>query len=179
MATGKMLGYEVRETLSVGDTDAVTYNTLWVNLEYISGIDSIKHILVDSEENEYAFFVNGSSKAWSAKKYGISGGLKLASRRFDIEFRTQYCYSYDSVNDTYVKHKMSVPMFFVQEEVLSSLADDVRSTNNISISLTLSQSALTKLMNDYSSKVDVLIEHRSAYSADLIRELIGDRITFN
>lgn len=178
-ASGKMLGYEVRETFSVEDAEAITYNTLWFNFEVISGINTIKYIPVNDDPIEYAFFVNESSKAWTAKKYGLSGGLKFASRRFDIEFRTQYCYSYDAENDEYIKHDMRIPMLFVQEEVFTSLIEDVRDINKIDISVTLSGAHLEKLKSEYAVKTDILIENKDDYSKDMIVDFIGNRIAFD
>ena len=66
-----------------------TYDTLWFDLTYVYGLDSIKYA-------ENYFYVNGSATAW---KYKLVGGLskKMLSRRFDLEFRKQYFYSYNEI----------------------------------------------------------------------------------
>ena len=171
--TGKMIGYEIQETLS-----AITYNTLWFNLEDITGIQSIKYIPA-TDSTAAAFYVNGSSDAWANKKVGILGGLKAASRRFDIEFRTQYFYSYDPVTETYTAHAVQVPMFFVQEEYYDDLVSDVKSTNKITISVALSDDDLDEIMQAYDTTVPVFIENKEKMSVDAILAFIGTKVTFD
>jgi len=171
VSNGKLIGYEVQETLS-----ALTYNTLWLDLASVSGINSIKY-LPKTDTTEAKIFVNGSNEEWTAKKVGGLSG-KMLSRRFDIEFRTQYFYSYDSENDKYVKIKASVPMFFVQEENYETLAADVNSENGINVSVSLESSDLQKLMNDYDTLIEVFITNKEEVTVDGILELIGSKIIF-
>jgi hypothetical protein len=176
VASGKLLGYEVRETLEVLGGD-VTYNTLWLNLNSIGGINSIKYLPATKDE-EAAFFVNGSSKAWSARKVG-GLSLKTASRRFDIEFRTQYLYFYDSESEKYCTLAVEVPMLFVQEEYLTELVKDVKSENGIDITVNVSTVYLNKLMSDYSSFVDILIENKEKITVEAIKSYIGSKKVFS
>ena len=168
--TGKLEGYEVRESLDVLGADIVTLNTLWFDLDNISGINSVKY---NSEEK--AFFVNGSSRAWETKKFGVLNLLK----QFDIEFRTQYFYHYDSEKQAYEEIKVEVPMLFVREEKLSDFPDDVKSTNNITVAVTMNQADLNKLMSDYDTLVDILIENTKEISSTDIKDFIGQKKTFN
>lgn len=169
--TGRMLGYEVREELS-----SIVYNTLWLDFGYLTGINSIKYVPATEEDSAY-FCVNGSSTAWKSKKVG-GFGAKMLSRRFDIEFRTRYYFSYDAVNEKYVAYKASVPMLFVQEEFYDSLVSDVRSTNSVTLSVRLSSSHLAKLQADYDRLVDVFAAHKEAITEETIISAIGEAVTF-
>ena len=169
--TGKMLGYEIRETLS-----NIVYNTLWFNLDQINGINSIRYQEATDTEDA-AFYVNGSATAWKNVKVGGIGG-KMFSRRFDIEFRTQYFYSYDASTETYTKHAVQVPMFFVQEENFETLTDDVKKANTITVSVTIDSADLTKIQTDYDTYVDIFITNKELVSEEIIVAYIGEKIIF-
>ncbi len=172
VSTGRMLGYEVRETLK-----SIVYNTLWFNLDQIDGITALRYTEA-TDTKKAAFYVNGSSTAWEPKNVGVVG-TKMFSRRFDIEFRTQYFYSYDAATESYIKHTVKVPMFFVQEEYLSTLQADVKSTNNVDISLTIANKDLQKIQSDYKKLVDIFITNKSLVTEEIIIAFIGDRIQFS
>ena len=165
--TGKLISYEVRETQSVAGV-SVTFNTLWYDLYDISGITSIKYD-VDGKK----FYVNGSAKAWEVKKVG-GFSLKNQSRRFDIEFRTQYFYTADG-EEVVVK----VPMLFVQEEQYDDLVKDVKSENGIDISVNVSTTNRNKQKSDYDTLVDAFINNKTDITVDYIIEYIGDPVEFN
>lgn len=163
--TGKLLGYEVQETLS-----AVKYDTLWFNLNDIGGITSIKYQKAE-DKNPAKIFINGSSTAWEAKK-------ALLSRRFDIEFRTQFVYSYDATEEKYIEHKIEVPMIFVQEKYYDTFIDDVQATNKVTISVKVNNNDLDKILEDYDTLIPVFIENKDKVTADTIIAYIGDKIVF-
>ena len=163
--TGKMCGYEVKETLS-----KVEYDTLWFLLSDIGGLTSIRY-QEETDSTDAAFFVNGSSTAWKAKK-------NILTRRFDIEFRTQYVYSYDPSTDEYTVHEIQVPMLFVQEDNFDTLIDDVQSTNKINISVEVAEADLTKVMSDYDALIPVFIERKDLITPEIIVAYIGEKITF-
>lgn len=169
VTTGKLLGYEVRETKKI--VVDITFNTLWFDLCNVSGITSIKQ---DADENIY---INGSSTKWAVKKVGgISA--KVDSRRFDIEFRTQYFYTYDAENEKYVEVKASVPMMFVQQENFDTFTADVKSTNNVTLTVATSETTLDAIIEHYTTLVPVFIENKDEVTSAEILEYIGDKITF-
>ena len=168
--SGKLLGYEVQETLS-----SIVYNTLWLNLSDISGIQSIKYRSPEGEAPG-AFFVNRSSSEWQSKKVG-GIGTKMFSRRFDIEFRTQYVYSYDNTTDTYVEHEIKVPMFFVQEEYYGELISDVKATNNITIIVTANELDVQKIFADYKILIPIFALNKDSVTPEIIIAYIGEKIT--
>lgn len=178
ISNGRMIGYEVKESLTVSGV-SVVYNTLWFDLEDIDGINTIKHIPATTQDLEDKIYINGSSSLWKAKNYGLSGGLKVASRRFDIEFRTQYFYYYDSANQKYEKVEQKVPMLFVQEEVYSDLVKDVKDTNNVTISVKTSSSAVSKLKSEYAAKIDLVATNKDKYSPATIVNFIGKKKSFS
>ncbi|MBQ8380984.1 MAG: InlB B-repeat-containing protein [Clostridia bacterium] len=170
--SGKMLGYEVKEELS-----AIVYNTLWFNLSDVGGISSIKYL--PKTENESAkLYVNGNSSEWTAKNVGFTVSLtKGGSRRFDIEFRTQYVYSYDEDRNSYVEHAISVPMIFVQEEMLDSFTQDVLSQNGVAVSVLISATDVQKITDDYKALIPVFSAHKDEITVDAIIAYIGEKIT--
>ena len=166
---GSLIGYEVQETLG-----NLVYNTLWFNLDDIAGISSIRHAIVDEKD---VFFINGSIDKWETKKVGgISG--KMLSRRFDIEFRTQYVYSYDAGEDKYVERKICVPMIFVQEENLDTFVADVKATNDVNISVNMSTTDIGKILDDYVKLIPEFIKHKETVTPNVIIAYIGNKITF-
>lgn len=171
---GKMLGYEVNETVEkLGIT--VNFDTLWFNLKHVEGIDSIKYIAA-SQNTDSKFYVNGLSAEWKNKTVG---GFSTASfsRRFDIEFRTQYVTSYDPVTQEYTVHMIQVPMIFVQEGYYDSLSDDIKSVNrNVNAEITVSNQDIEQLMNDYADLVPIFIENKDLFTVDMILEYIGKKI---
>ncbi len=168
---GKMIGYEVNETLS-----SINFDTLWFNLDSVNGINSIKY--VEATQNDDAkLYVNGLSEVWESKNVG-GIGLDMLSRRFDIEFRTQYVASYDSASDKYVVHTVQVPMLFVQEGHFDTLTDDISSKNELSAYVTVSADDLAKLLADYDELIPLFNEHKDVFTKDLIIHYIGQKITF-
>lgn len=168
--TGRMLGYEVKETLS-----SINYDTLWFDLDCFTGINSIKAV---ENDGKYTFYVNGSSTPWANKKVGGISATML-SRRFDIELRTQYFYKYDAATESYVQVSALVPMLFVQEAYYDSLSDDVKSANSsITLSSLVDEDTLAKIKSDYSSYVSAFIETKDSMSSEAIIAFIGDKITF-
>lgn len=147
--TGMLVGYEVNETLSI-----LTFHSIWFNLSSITGINSVKY--TSSTVNlitEYTFYVNGNNNAFESRNVGGITNPKQASRRFDIELRTMYFYTF--VDSALVKVKYQIPMIFVQEEVLNTLAADIMQVNNhlTGIALNVSVVDLQSLMDAYDKNV--------------------------
>lgn len=174
LETGKLLGYEVRETLS-----SIQYDTLWFNLNDISGINQIKVVNEKNSENNNpdTIYVNNSDTAFVTKKYG-GLGTKMLSRRYDIELRTQYYYYYDATNEKYVEVKAEVPMFFVQEEKYGDLVSDVLAENKINISVKMNSQVLQKIEDDYDKLIDQFILVKDTMTVEAILDFIGTAYQF-
>lgn len=169
--SGKLLGYEVNETLS-----KITYDTLWFNLSDVYGINTIKSAL-DKDNVTDLFYVNGSKSEWKSKRVG-GVGSDMFSRRFDIEFRTQYVYSYNAQSGEYTCHTIEVPMLFVQEAFYSTLTADVESANDVTVSVLISSTDLNKILTDYEILIPIFIEKKDTVTVETILAYIGDKITF-
>ena len=167
--TGKLIAYEVEETLK-----SITYNTYWFDLDMFSGFNSIKYREA-TDNTTAAFFVNGSSKEWESRLVG-GFGWKMASRRFDIEFRTQYFYSYDAVNDQYVQIKAQVPMLFIQEENYDTAIADIKDKNGINLTALISAKDFAKVQLDYDTYIPVFIRNKEIVTSEKIVEIIGSKI---
>ena len=107
------------------------------------------------------------------------GGLNF-SRRYDIEFRTQYVTSYDPATQEYTVHQIQVPMLFVQEDYYETLADDIKSENkNVTgVEVGISDVDLEQLLYDYENLVPVFNENKEIFTVELILAYIGEKITF-
>lgn len=172
--TGKLIGYDVEEVEET--VSSLTFNTLWFDLSTFKGFKSIKYVEKTDEEAAH-FYLNGSKTAWESKKVG-GLGLKMYSRRFDIEFRTQYFYSYNEVTEKYEKIAVEVPMLFVQEEYYDDLVSDVKKTNNITIENTMSTKDFNKILTSYETYLPIFKTNKKNFNSSVIVELIGSKIVF-
>ncbi len=167
---GRLLGYEVREELTVAGIKG-TYNTLWFNLWDIQGIDSVKvNDKTDantSSKSTVDVYLNGSSTLLSPT-YNSKLGVKT-SRKYDIEYRTRYYYTFDVESETYHSNAVQVPMVFIQEgDNYKSFSSDILKDNGISASVSLSQQHLNKILSDYDTLIDVFITNKDAMSSEAI-----------
>ena len=161
---GKLLGYEIQETKTVSKVE-VTFNTLWFNLDNITGINSVK----TADDKVY---VNNSSSEFKTKNFG-GFNTKTASRRYDIEWRKQYFF--DEAAGEIQDYEVSIPMMFVQEEKLSEFASDVHGENSyLTVAINLSNTYLTKIQDDYDALVPVFIDGKDSMPSTSIVEYIGD-----
>ena len=172
-----MLGYEVNEVAEkLGVT--VNFDTLWFTLDMVDGINSIKYVAA-TDSSAAKLYVNGLSKEWA---YKTVGGFNLASfsRRYDIEFRTQYVTSYDPTTQEYTVHQVQVPMLFVQEDYYETLADDIKAENKnvTNVQVDISSADLDQLLYDYEVLVPVFNENKNIFTVELILAYIGEKITF-
>ncbi len=169
---GKLLGYEIMETKTISAV-SVTFNTLWFNLNNISGLSNIKYIDDDpkTDEQPVGFYVNNSTAKFESK---LVGGLskKMASRRFDIEMRKQYFYS--ETVDGIEEHETSIPMMFIQVEQLGTFNTDVASKNSyLDLNVSLSNTYLTKIQEDYDSFIEVFINNKDDIDGDYISSFMN------
>ncbi|MBQ8341926.1 MAG: hypothetical protein IJY22_06105 [Clostridia bacterium] len=100
-ATGCLIGSEVRE-----DVEGTVFNTYWFPLYHLDGIDSIMKVDEMNGTNADTIYINGiDDDTLHTKLMGISFGGKLASRRYDVEFKTVYGYIYNSETGEYEEVK--------------------------------------------------------------------------
>ncbi len=167
---GRLLGYEVREELTIAGVTG-TYNTLWFNLWDIQGINSVK-VTDKSDANKSGkstvdVYLNGSSSLLSPT-YNTKLSVKT-SRKYDIEYRTRYYYTYDAETGTYVSNAVQVPMMFIQEgDNYNSFSSDILKDNGITASVSLPQIHLNKILSDYDTLIDIFIVNKDAMSSEAI-----------
>ncbi len=172
VTTGKMQGYEVREILDVAGIN-VTYNTLWFNLDELKGINTIKVLDGTSSLNKNDIYVNGNDKIFAIKECG-GLSLKAKSRRYDIEMRKNYLYTYDSSLDEYTRVEVEIPMLFVQAEYLEELENDIENKNAyLDVKLSTNQGIISKIQDDYAKLIDVFLNNKENITADDILDYIS------
>lgn len=168
---GLLLGYEVRETLS-----AITYNTLWFNLSDISGINSVK--VCDktdsnpSTKSTVDVYINSKSTLFTPT-YNTKLSVKT-SRKYDIEYRNRYYYTYDEENDKYIAKEVKIPMMFIQQgDNFDSFTKDMEKDNEVAATVLLSSTYINKIISDTNTKVDTFITNKELMSSEVIKEYLN------
>ena len=169
--SGKLLAYEVQETLSV-----INYDTLWFNLDDVEGINSIKVVegsREDNKNNPYTIYINNSYTPFKVK----NGSIIDPSRRYDIELRRQYFYTYNEGTEEYEQIEVLIPMFFVQADYYDDVINDVANENNdLAISFTNNVlDNLEYLETQYRTLIPVFIENKDKITVEMILEYIGEK----
>lgn len=170
---GKLLGYEIRETISDFD-----YNTLWFNLNDIGGVTSVK-IGDKTDQNKSGkstndVYLNGSTTLF-APTYNKKLGVKT-SRKYDVEFRTQYFYGVDTTGKT-VEYAVELPMMFIQEDNdkdtnFSDFPNDIKNDNNVVASIRTDTAVLNRILSDYDRLIDDFIQNKQMMSSAAIKAYI-------
>lgn len=175
---GKLLGYEVRETLTILGVSG-QYNTLWLNLNNISGINSIRAIENENNTGTYAnknphdIYLNGSTSIFEPTyntKFGVN-----TSRKYDIELRKQYFYCY--IEGKFTEYEMNIPMMFIQADNdkdtnFSDFPGDILSKSGINASVNLESKHIDKIQTDYAELIDIFIENKDSTNSDTISSFI-------
>lgn len=176
---GKLLGYEVRETLTILGVSG-QYNTLWFNLNNISGVNSVKAVENEnntgtySNKNPHDIYLNGSASKFEPtynKKLGAN-----TSRKYDVELRKQYFYGYQ--DEKLVEYETNIPMMFIQDDNnkdtnFSDFPEDILSKSGITASVSLAPTYLNKIREDYASLIDIFIENKDSVTGETIQDYIG------
>ena len=179
---GKLLGYKVRETLTILGVSG-QYNTLWFNLNNISGITSVKAVENEnntgtySNKNPHDIYLNGSASIFEPtynKKLSVN-----TSRKYDVELRKQYFYGYQ--DGKIVEYETKIPMMFIQDDNdkdtnFSDFPSDILSKSGITASVNLAQAYLNKIRVDYASLIDIFIKHKDEVTGTTIENYIGGAI---
>ncbi len=168
VTTGDLIGYEVQETLSL-----ITFNTLWFKLEDQTGITNIKVTDVMNGINFNSIYVNDGTELFQSEEVGGLLNPKQASRRYDIEMRTMYCYTTED-GET-VKVEVKVPMLFVQEEMLDDLESNVVENNsNIDIfTLDVTENDIILIQEAYLDYVPLFQTNKENISYEDVRIYLG------
>lgn len=169
ITTGDLLAYEVNETRSL-----LNFDTLWFNISDIAGITSIKGIKKEAgvNLNPHEIYVNGQASIFKTKNVSFIN----QSRRFDIEFRTQYFYQ--EIEGKLQKIAVEVPMLFVQASQYANVVSDVKVENSYltNFDITLSSEIRTKLEADYATYLPIFNDNKDNMSSQMIIEFLGESI---
>lgn len=169
--TGEYIGSEVEETVS-----KINYDTLWFMLPNVNGLTSIKVDPTANKENPDTIYINGNATAIKTKTVG--SGLKMLSRRFDIEMRDVWYVVkvQDGEKVKYETQKVSIPMLFVQKEQTGTFTADFNEKNNVS--LTLKSNDITNITNDYTTTRALYLQFKEQSSAEEVEAYIGNKNSY-
>ena len=171
---GRLLGYEVQEEKTILGVTG-TYNTLWFNMWDMNGITSVK-VTDKSDANSSGrstvdTYLNGSTSLL-VPTYNTK--LLKTSRKYDVELRSRFYYSYDSENGKYVSTEVKVPMFFIQEgSNYESFEADFKKDNGFEVSVGMSTTELNKILSDYDTYIPVFKENKELMSSEVIDTYLG------
>jgi len=169
--TGNLLASEVRETRSL-----LTFDTLWFNLTDVQGITSIQGIAKGGAPtpgtNPFDIYVNGSVSIFKTKNVSFIN----PSRRYDIEFRSQYFYK--EVEGHLERIEVLVPMLFVQASHYNNVVTDVKAENSYltNFNITMNATILAKLQSDYEINLPIFDENKENVTPEIITTYIGSMI---
>lgn len=169
-ASAKLIASEVKETVK-----SIEYDTLWFNIYDISGLSTIKVVDEINGENSDTIYINNKDEAIHTKLVGITGGLKAASRRFDIEMKDMYFYKYNTEEEKYEKIKIEIPMLFVQKENLNSFSNDFKDKNDVSVNINVSATNLTYLNSQYQKLLEEYAMLKQAKTYQSVKTYIGTK----
>ena len=167
---GTLIGYEVREEKTIAGVTA-QYNTLWFNLIDISNITSVrvtdKTDANKSSRSTVDVYINGSTDLF-VPTYNKKLTVKT-SRKYDIELRKRYYYSYDKTNQKLVCHEVEVPMMFIQQgDNLSTFNADMNADNGVDANVRMATADLNKILSDYSTLITIFKDNKDNMSSDQI-----------
>ncbi len=179
---GKLLGYEVRETLTILGISG-QYNTLWFNLNNISGINNVKAVENENNtgtytnKNPHDIYLNNSTKIFEPtynKKLGVQ-----TSRKYDVELRKQYFYGYNE--GEFTEYETSIPMMFIQADNdkdtnFTDFPADILSKSGIAASVNLANKYINKIQEDYASLIDIFIANKDTVTGESIESYIGGAV---
>jgi len=169
--TGNLLASEVRETRSL-----LTFDTLWFNLTDVQGITSIQGIAKGGAPtpgtNPFDIYVNGSVSIFKTKNVSFIN----PSRRYDIEFRSQYFYK--EVEGNLERIEVLVPMLFVQASHYNNAVTDVKAENSYltNFNITMNATVLAKLQSDYEINLPIFDENKENMTPEIITIYIGSML---
>lgn len=170
-ATGCFVGSEVREDVeNIG-----IFNTYWFPLANVQGITSIKKIDEANLPNADTIYINGYTEdTLHTKLMLMLGGLKKStSRRFDIEFKTMYFYTYNADTEEYEEVSYEIPMIFIQEEAIDSFEEDFVDANEDAldgenITLLIGEDDFEAIAHGYEDLLPVYDEQKDAVTYESI-----------
>lgn len=167
--TANLVGAQVKETVK-----SIDYDTKWYNLYNVTGINNIKVTPEQNTMNADTIYINNNTDPIKTK---LVGGLTLrtASRRFDIEMKDMYFYTYNSETEKYEKVKINIPMLFVQSDFVGSFTEDFNEKNGVGASIDISINQQAYFYNEYDTCIDKYLELKEKLTYAEIVSYIGEK----
>lgn len=150
--TSNLVGAQVKETVK-----NINYDTKWYNIFDITGITNIKVTDEQNSLNANTIYINKNIKPIKTKIVGDISP-KTASRRFDIEMKDMYYYTYNTETEEYDKVKINIPMLFVQSDFVDSFTNDFNEKNNVTASINISTLQKEYFNAEYETCIDNYLE---------------------
>ena len=173
-STGNLVGAEVKETVK-----SIKYETSWFNIWNVTNINTIKVINETNGSNLDTIYINGSENPIKTKLVGGVSGRTL-SRRFDIEMKDVFLYTYNQDEQKYEKVKITIPMLFVQNDFIDTFAEDFyeknQSTGAINpTNIVMNSADATFMFGEYSTLIDEYIVIKEQVTYQSIIDYIGNK----
>lgn len=173
-STGNLVGAEVKETVK-----SIKYETSWFNIWNVININTIKVINETNGSNLDTIYINGSENPIKTKLVGGVSGRTL-SRRFDIEMKDMFLYTYNQDEQKYEKVKITIPMLFVQNDFIDTFAEDFyeknQSTGAINpTNIVMNSADATFMFGEYSTLIDEYIVIKEQVTYQSIIDYIGNK----
>ncbi len=169
--TGELIGGEVKETIKVVD-----YDTLWLHLADVTGINSVRVTDEQNGLNADSVYVNGATETFKTKK--VNPIIPTSSRMFDIKMKEVWYVVKETTDGktSYKTHKTLVPMLFVQKEQTDAFADDLKSTNGITA--TLPAAEIQTVKTNFESLQALFDAAKQEVTYESIDSFIGEKHEF-
>lgn len=150
--TSNLVGAQVKETVK-----NINYDTKWYNIFDITEITNIKVTDEQNSLNANTIYINNNIEPIKTKAVG-GVSLKTASRRFDIEMKDMYFYTYNTETEEYDEVKINIPMLFVQSDFVDSFTKDFNEKNKVTANINISTSQKEYFNAEYETCIDNYLE---------------------
>jgi len=176
--TGMFLSAEVLE-----NNKLVDFDTYWVNLWDVGGINSIKAVRngqTSLNDNLHDIYVNGSSTILGVKKNTLLG--VPTSRKYDIEMKTVYYVvaTNEGGEVVYTVQETQIPMLFVQTKNAEDFTDDIISQNKnlFTTTPTLPLAKLEIAQDNFEDLYEILEKIKETLTYDELESQLGTKNSF-
>lgn len=174
--TGQYISAEVLENNKLTDFD-----TFWVNIYDINGINSIKAIRNNKtslNENLHDVYINGSNQTFKPVKNKI--GFVETSRKFDIEMKTVYYVvaSIEGEKTIYTVQETQIPMLFVQKKNVEEFSADIVKENDFANTPILPTAKIQVAKNNFSTMYELLTVVKEELTYDELESQLGTKDNF-
>ena len=176
--TGMFLSTEVLE-----NNKLVDFDTYWVNLWDVGGINSIKAVRngqTSLSDNLHDIYVNGSSTILGVKKNMLLG--VPTSRKYDIEMKTVYYVvaTNEGGEVVYSVQETQIPMLFVQSKNAEDFTDDITSQNKnlFTTTPTLPLAKLEIAQANFEDLYEILEKIKETLTYDELESQLGTKNSF-